>query len=59
MRDLEKSFDFNFSRLGSNGWHNFSYDDNSRSISILPRYPPNQNQNTANTHSVRLQSLLN
>ena len=57
MRDLDLSFGFNFSRLGSNGWNNFAFDENSRSASVLPRNNPNQN--TVNTHSLRLQSLLN
>ena len=62
MKDMDLSFGFNFSRLGSNGWNNFSFDDNSRSISVLPRFNNNSiqpNQNSLNTHSLRLQSLLN
>ena len=63
MKDYDLSFNFNFSRLDSNGWNHFSYDDNSRSVSMLNRCNPTQNnphnQNTINTHSLRLQSLLN
>lgn len=57
MRDLDLSFGFNFSRMNSNGWNNFAFDDNSRSASVIPRHIPNQN--TVNTHSMRLQTLLN
>ena len=60
MRDFDLSYAFNHSRLGSNGWNNLTFDDNSKSVSVLPHYNPNPqpNQNSINTHSLRLQSLL-
>ena len=53
MRDLQFSLNFNFSRQNSNGWQNFSFDDNSQGISL----PKNHSVNDQSL--AHFQALLN